>query len=159
DDDARSTHLLEPHDNDFLSVGLALHAVLPFAELNSTTASVRHQISSRYDATGSFAALGVDPALARPFDEKETLDILIHQTSRTSFANARLPGVIGVFYADGDNRRDNVLRDGAFGVWDAAAYSENRKDAVDEAAVFGEITWPLTSRLSLSTGLRLFRFH
>lgn len=159
DDDARSTNLLEPHDNDFLSVGVALHASLPFAELSSTTATVRHQISSRYDATGSFAALGVDPLQVRPFDEKQTLDMLIHETRLTSLPGARLPWLVGVFYADGDNRRDNVLRDGAIGVWDTFAYAEQRTDAVDEAAVFGEVTWPLTPQLSLSTGLRLFRFH
>jgi outer membrane receptor protein involved in Fe transport len=159
DDDARSTNLLEPHDNDFLSVGFALHASLPFGELSSTTASVRHQIGSRYDATGSFAALGVDPLQVRPFDEKQTLDIVIHETRLTSLPGARQPWLVGVFYADGDNRRDNVLRDGAIGVWDSSAYAEQRTDAVDEAAVFGEITWPIASQLSLSTGLRLFRFH
>lgn len=159
DEDERDTHLLEPHDNDFLSVGLALHASTSFGDITSTTAHVRHQISSRYDATGSFAAVGVDPAQVRPFDEKQTLNIIIHETRVTAPTGSGIPWVLGVFYADGDNRRDNVLREGPANIWDRLAYAEGRTDAIDEAAVFGEVTWPLTSHLSLSTGLRLFQFR
>jgi outer membrane receptor protein involved in Fe transport len=159
DDDVRSAHMLEPHDNDFLSVGVALHASLPLGELTSTTASVRHQITSRYDATGGFADLGVDPLQVKPFDEDQNLDIIIHETRLTSPANASIPWLVGVFYADGDNRRENTLRYGAPGIWNSVAYSEGRTDGIDEEAVFGEINWPLAPHLSLSTGVRLFRFR
>src|SRR5262249_54261364 len=73
--------------------------------------------------------------------------------------NATIPWLLGIFYADGDNRRNNALRYGSFGVWDSAAYSEARTDGTDETAVFGEITWPLMPHVTLSTGLRLFRFR
>lgn len=159
DDDVRSSHLLEPHDNDFLSVGLALHVSLPFGELNSTTASVRHQISNRFDATGGFGALGVDPLQVKPFDEQQALDIRIHETRISSSPNAAIPWLVGVFYADGDNRRDDALRFGAFGAWNSLAYTEARTDGIDESAIFGEVTWPLLRHLSLSTGVRLFSFR
>lgn len=157
DGDLRTARLFEPHDNDFHVIGLSVNGDAGWANVESTTAMVRHRLGSRYDATGAFASLGVDPMLARPFDDNEALNILIHETRLTSPNAAAVPWLLGLFYADGDNRRTDVLRDGAYGVWDATAYREDRTDAIDEAAVFGEATWRVTPRLNFTAGLRAFQ--
>lgn len=157
DGNVRTANLLEPHDNDFLAMGASISGDLSWARVESTSAIVRHRLGSRYDATGAFASLGVDPALARPFDDDEALNIRIHETRFSSNDSAAAPWLLGFFYADGDNSRTDILRDGAYGVWDGVAYSEHRKDAVDEMAVFGEVTWRLAPSVNLTTGLRAFR--
>lgn len=154
----RAARLLEPHDNDFLMAGGSIHGTTRYGVIDSTTAIVRHEINSRYDATGSFASLGVNPALVRPLDDQNALDIFVHETRLTSPAGVALPWFLGLFYADGDNRSERVLRDGAAGSWPLTAYDEQRHDAIDELALFGETTWRLLPDLTLSTGLRLFRY-
>lgn len=154
----RPAHLLEPHDNDFVMAGGSIHGITQYGVVDSTTAIVRHQINSRYDATGSFSGLGVNPALPRPLDDHNALDIVVHETRLTSPAGVALPWFLGIFYADGDNRSGRALRDGAAGSWPLTAYAEQRRDAIDELAVFGETTWRLLPDLTLSTGLRLFRY-
>ena len=153
----RPASMLEPHDNDFSLAGVLLHADTDFAVVDTSTAHVRHDISSRYDANG-FALLGVNPAVSRPMDERAELDIAVHETRIASPTGARLPWFLGFFYADGDNVSERSLRDGAAGVWANLAYTEHRTDAIDEMALFGQTTWRLTPSLSLMTGARVFRF-
>ncbi|MBI3438476.1 MAG: TonB-dependent receptor [Proteobacteria bacterium] len=155
----RTAHLLEPHDNDFLMMGGAIHGSTRYGVIDTTTAIVRHEVNSRYDATGSFSPLVLDPSAVRPLDDHSGLDILVHETRLTSPAGVAPPWFLGLFYADGDNRSARNLRDGAIGLWPSSAYSEDRRDAVDEVAVFGETSWALAPDLTLSTGLRLFRYH
>lgn len=157
-DPARMANLLEPHDNDFRTLGVTLRASTAWGDLTSTSARVRHDIDSRYDATGAFAPLGVNLSMPRPFDEDDRLSIFLNETRLTSGAGARTPWLLGVFYADGDYSRDYELRDGVSGVWQSLAYRERRSDAIDEVAAFGEVSWPLAERLTLVTGIRVSQF-
>lgn len=152
----RNAPFREPHDNDFISIGGALHGSTRFGDIDSTTALVRHDINSRFDATGGFSAVGVNPLLPRPMDERSALRILVHETRLTSPAQSPLPWFVGFFYADGDTRSERTLHDGAAGAWPLMAYTEQRTDDIHEVAIFGETTWRLAPNLTLSTGLRLF---
>lgn len=149
----RTARLLEPHDNDFLMAGGALHGRTGLGIVDATTAIVRHEVNNRYDATGGFAVFGVDPSAVVPLDEQNTLDILVHETRLSSPAGASLPWFLGMFYADGDNSSERVLHDGTID-----AYHERRRDAIDEMAIFGEAIWRLSPVLTLSTGLRAFQY-
>jgi iron complex outermembrane recepter protein len=149
---ARSAHLQEPYEDDFSLSGVTLNGRIGDLSLTSTTAMVRHEIDSLYDATGSFAAFGVDPSQVRGLQRRDVLDITVHETRLSAPRQVHIPWVLGFFYASGETQSDRTLRDGAFN-----AYALRRSDAIDEAAIFGEASWPLTQHLSLSTGLRLFQ--
>ena len=152
----RNANLLEPHDNDFAMLNATLHGSTRLGAITSSTSYISHELDSRFDVTGQFAALGLNPALPRPLDRSDGLHVLVHETRLSSPDDARWPWFVGIFFADGDTARDVTVRDGAFGAWPSTAYSEHRVDGIDEAAVFGEISWRLSPTLSLSTGLRLF---
>lgn len=153
----RTAHVLEPHDNDFSLYGATLHGATGWAEVTSNTSYLTHELDSRYDVTGQFASLGVNPARPRPLDENNALQIIVHETRVSSPVGASLPWFFGVFYSEGDYTRDIIIRDGAFGAWPESAYGEHRVDSIDEAALFGEITWPLGANVSLATGARVFQ--
>ncbi|MBS0384646.1 MAG: TonB-dependent receptor [Proteobacteria bacterium] len=153
----RTANLLEPHDNDFSLYGLTLRGDTGWSNLTSSTSYVTHALSSRFDVTGQFASLGLDPSRARPLDEDNTLQIVVHETRLSSPANAMLPWFVGLFYSEGDFTHGLVVRDGPYGAWPDIAYHEHRVDSVDEGALFGELTWPITDRISLATGARLFQ--
>lgn len=155
----RTTPFAEPHDNDFAMMRATLHGETAFGDIDTTTALVDHEIASSFDATGSFAAFGVNPALPRPLDDRNTLHMIVHETRLTSPASASTPWFLGLFYADGDNSADRLLRDGAFGSWPTVAYREQRTDRIDEIALFGEISWRLTDQVTLSTGARAFQYE
>ncbi len=153
----RTAAMPEPHDNDFGMIGLTVRGETRWGDLTSATSYVKHQFGSRFDASGTFNSFGAPPNAIQPIDEQDSLGILVHETRLSSPANVSLPWFIGLFYADGDSNRDVALRSGTYGVWDNIDYLENRRDAVDELALFGQATWRLTPQISLSTGLRVFR--
>lgn len=152
----RTAHLLEPHDNDFSLYNTTARGDFGWAELTSSTSYLTHEWDNRFDVTGQFAVLGVNPALPRPLDETNALQIVVHETRLSSPVGAPLPWFLGVFYAEGDSTRDTAIRDGAFGIWPDTVYNEHRVDSIDEAAVFGEVTWALAPHLSLASGVRIF---
>ncbi len=153
----RTAEMPEPHDNDFGMIGLTVRGRTDWGDLTSTTSYVKHQFGSRFDASGTFNSFGASLNMVQPIDEQDLLGILVHETRLNSPANASLPWFVGFFYADGDSNRDVTLRSGTYGVWDSVDYLEQRRDLVDELALFGQATWRLTSQMSLSTGFRLFR--
>ncbi len=155
----RTAPFAEPHDNDFAMMRVTLHGETAFGDIDTTTALVDHEIVSSFDATGSFASLGVNPALPRPLDDRNTLHMIVHETRLSAPAGASTPWFLGLFYADGDNSADRLLRDGAFGSWPIVAYREQRTDRIDEIALFGEVSWRLTDQITLSTGARAFQYE
>ncbi|MCX7358055.1 MAG: TonB-dependent receptor [Alphaproteobacteria bacterium] len=156
---ARAAPFAEPHDNDFAMVRASLHGETAFGDIDTTTALVDHEINSRFDATGAFSIFGVNPALPRPLEDRNTLHMIVHETRLTAPTGASMPWFFGVFYADGDNRADRILRDGAFGSWPITAYREQRTDKIDEIALFGEVSWRITDDITLSTGARAFQYE
>ncbi len=157
--DMRAAPFAEPHDNDFAMARASLHGETAFGGIDTSTALVEHEINSRFDATGSFSVFGVNPALARPLDDRNTLHMIVHETRLTAPAGASMPWFLGIFYADGDNRSDRILNDGALGVWPITAYREQRTDKIDEIALFGEVSWRLTDEIMFSTGVRVFQYE
>lgn len=155
----RTAPFAEPHDNDFAMMRATLHGETAFGDIDTTTALVDHEIASRFDATGGFGIFAVNPALPRPLDDRNTLHMIVHETRLSAPAGASAPWFLGLFYADGDNSSDRILRDGAFGAWPTIAYREQRTDRIDEIALFGEVSWTLTDTITLSTGARAFQYE
>lgn len=149
----RTANLAEPYEDDFSLFAATLRGQTAFGDIETTNAYVRHEIDNLFDVTGSFAALGVEPLAVRGMDKRDLLEIFVHETRLSSPQDARIPWFAGFFFADGQAQHGRTLEDGA-----ATTYGLERSDAIEEAAVFGEATWPLTDWLSLSTGARLFRY-
>jgi len=149
----RAANIAEVYEDDFSLAGVTLRGDTRLGQVETTTAYVRHEIDSLYEATGSFAVFGVDPLQVRGIEKRDLLDILVHETRLSAPRGASIPWFVGLFYADGRAENRRMLQDGA-----AIAYGLNRTDEISELALFGEATWPITSQISLSTGARVFRY-
>jgi outer membrane receptor protein involved in Fe transport len=140
----RANRVAEPHDNDFSEAHLTLSGDFGWGDLHTSAALVRHEVSSRYDAS----AVG-----GRTYDDINETSSLLSETTLASKPLARTPWLAGLFLAD--SRQDITLRLAA----DAPspiAFEEARRDRIKEAALYGQISAPLTPTLALTVGGRLF---
>ncbi len=149
----RTVRVLEPHDNDFTLSYATLEGETSLGRLTSTTSYVVHEISSRYDATGAFTSVGMPSNQVGAFTDDNELDILVQET-RLSDQTARFPWMLGLFGSLGRGRRDSTLD--AVGGGGLTAYAEQRSDRIYEAALFGDVTFPIAPTLDLTLGGRFF---
>ena len=147
----RTTAIREPHDNDFMSGALVVEGAGGWGRLRSSTAVLRHALSSRYDASTALPRFGV-PAGPGAFDEDERKETVVEELSLTSPAGRRLQWLAGLFLASGQEELNSAVA-AASG---AALYGEVRRDDLSERAVYGEATYAFGPRFKLTAGLRAF---
>lgn len=142
----------EPHDNDFAEIHLGLRGELDSVQARWTVSAVRHDITSRYDASAA-PPVSLPPGPAA-FDDGNLIQGLVTEGSLASPALARVQWLAGAFLAH--TRQDTDLRLTRLAAPATPAFAEARRDILDEAALFGEATLPLGSSFSATLGGRLF---
>jgi outer membrane receptor protein involved in Fe transport len=152
----RDNPVREPHDNDFEHVSLTLAGDGPWGRMTGSVARLSHHFDSRYDATTVSTLYGLAAAPAALDDEK-AIDLTVAELTYASPSDHRLHGLIGAFASTGDIRLDNTLH--AALAAGPNAYAERRRDKINETAVYGEVTFDVTKRLSATAGLRWFDFR
>ena len=157
----RGDQLSEPHDSDFDEAHLTLSGPLSFADLHSTTAFVRHELDTFYDASSAvpdLAGLPVRPAL---FQEALLSRLWTHETRLTGSAGPADPDgrdtidwLAGFHLSRQISRTDRTL----FSIADTgtALWRRDRDDLVKEAALFGEVSWRFHPEWTLTAGGRVF---
>jgi iron complex outermembrane receptor protein len=147
----RRNQVREPHDNDFAMADLAAHGGFDWGDLRLTTALIRHELASRYDAS-------LNPPVPAPpgptaFDDTDVIRGTVTEATATSPDGARIPWLMGAMFARTQQGIGFSLTSLAAG---DVLLKERRRDSMDEAALFGEITLPLTARTSITIGGRAF---
>lgn len=144
----RDTWIREPHDNDFTETSLAATRSLGGTDLKITAAQISHAFDTRYDATSTLGATG--PAA---FDQSQSVRLSLVQAELSSNGPGKghwLAGVFGSLAGEGDSadltdvsgaNRQSVYR---------------RKDRLSEGAIYGELSYDLTPRLTATAGGRFF---
>ncbi|OYX33392.1 MAG: hypothetical protein B7Y99_07485, partial [Caulobacterales bacterium 32-69-10] len=153
---ARGNLVREPHDNDFNQVHLTLTGQTRLGLLTSSTALVQHDVDSAYDASAARSAFSLPAAGTALLEDMIHIDLLVHETHLASRDDSRLRWLVG-WYASASQERTLDLMHESGGPSSLAAYREDRKDHLRELAGFGEASYRLTPRLSLTAGLRYFR--
>jgi outer membrane receptor protein involved in Fe transport len=149
---SRDIAVQEPHDNDFAEGHVGLQGSLAWADFKWTTAVVNHHLSSRYDATTAPpVVIAPGPAAV---DDDNSIRALVSEAVLTSRPGARVQWLAGLFI--GDSRQDADLRLTRLTPNPTAAFSEVRRDELDEAAMFGDLILPLPGEFNLTLGGRLF---
>jgi len=148
---ARRSAVAEPHDNDFLALDLGLHWEPSWGRVSASLGALDHDVGTTYDATDAPLALAAPGASPRTFQDLNEIRTLVAETRIASTGPGRFHWTIGAFAAIGDQRLDGKLV-----AEPAGGYLEVRRDELRERAVFGETSYDLTSRLTLSAGGRLF---
>lgn len=141
----------EPHDNDFAEIHLGLRGELDSVQARWTVSAVRHDITSRYDASAA-PPVSLPPGPAA-FDDGNLIQGLVTEGSLASPALARVQWLAGAFLAH--TRQDNDLNLTLLAAPATPAFAEARRDTLEEAALFGEATLPIGA-FSATLGGRLF---
>ena len=150
---ARAVQVREPHDNDFLEAHVGLRGRFEWGEANVSAALIRHQVVSRYDATAA-------PPMPTPpgpsaYDDDDDIATLVTEMTVASSGDPRSAWLAGAFFAS--TRQTVGLRLTSLAGAPVLVFDEARKDRLEEAALFGQASAPITSRLGITVGGRLFR--
>lgn len=143
----RSSAVAQPFDNDFSLAYVTAKRPLGPVELTTTTSFVRHDVDSAFDAT-----LGPS-APPRLYTEQLSLRLFSHETrlSRNGDGNSWVFGLSGFIARDMTRR--------AMGAPRSPAPIAGFRNANKEAAVFGQFTHQIASRIAATLGARLSYTH
>ena len=150
---ARATTVAEPHDNDFIALALAAHWSPDWGRVTVSLGALDHDVGTTYDATLAPTSLVAPGAHPRRFMDDNEIRGVVGEARASSVGPGRLHWTVGVFGAFGGQELDGLVTPVEAG---AAGYQELRHDRLREAAVFGDVSWDLTSNLTATAGGRLF---
>ncbi|CAN5425722.1 N/A [soil metagenome] len=152
----RDNPVREPHDNDFDHASLTLTGDGDWGRMTGSVSRLSHHFDSRYDATSASALYGL-AGVPAALDDDKAIDLTVGEITYATPGDRSLHGLIGVFASTGDIRLNSALHPVVKSA--VNAYAEQRRDKINETAVYGELTWDLSRRLSATAGLRWFDFR
>ena len=147
----RDAAVREPHHNDFTEMGATASHAGDIADLKISTAVIDHSLFTRYDATGAFRAVG--GLRVQAFDEDKHIKLWATEGLLTSNAPGPLRWLVGGFASYTDEM------DAAFLVGLRPPDSQSiyrRRDELSEGAVYGEVAYDVTGRITATLGGRWF---
>jgi outer membrane receptor protein involved in Fe transport len=153
----RANLVREASDNNFSHAEAVLEKIGGWGEFRSTTSWVRHDFSSRSDATNALPLFGFTAPGVGSYDEPSKIDMLVEDAVWTSPGGRRLQWLAGLFGSLTQEQTDAFVRAGEQTAAPAElVYQEHRTDHLSEAAVYGEATWSFTDALQATLGARAF---
>lgn len=151
----RASLVREPHDSDFDHASLTLAGEGGWGRVTGAVSRLSHGFGSRYDATAASTLYGFAEGAAA-FDEDKAINLTVAEVTYSTPSEYRLHGLVGAFASDGAIGLASSLH--ALPARSPAVYAERRRDEINEAALYGEVTFDATARLSATAGLRWFNF-
>jgi outer membrane receptor protein involved in Fe transport len=160
----RENRVREAHNNDFSSGGVTLQGDFGWGSLTSSTSYVHHVFSSQFDASKALDAsdplaplggLGASQDLG-VFTESTHSNMLVQDLVIRSSGVGRLDWLVGVYAARTVERYPSTLGVLSAGPAVMTAYTEQRKDRLWEAAVYGEGSYEFGDGWSATVGGRVF---
>ncbi|RZJ43376.1 MAG: TonB-dependent receptor, partial [Brevundimonas sp.] len=148
----RRRRLGEPSRNDFDGFWASAEGDLGWARLRASSSVQSHGLDARYDATPSAAMFGLTGTAA--LDQSDDLSAAVHEIRLNGEFGPRLSWSAGLFFSEYTHNRAVAVSDGQGGV---AVLQQQRRDHVDEAALFGDAVYALGDHLKITAGARVFR--
>ncbi len=156
----RANYIQESHLNRFGEVRATVEGSGSWGRFESSTALVRHNFSSRFDASAALADPDEDPLLLAVFDQPSRSVMAVEDATLFSPDDQRLQWLVGVFAMSSHEKINPALNIGSRrGGPLKQYYTEARSDDRNEVAVYGEASYALTSRWTVALGLRGFHTH
>jgi len=167
---ARTTQVREASVNDFAQGAVTLRGEFAGADISAVTSYVQHDFSNLYDATRvtttpPLSALGASLGL---YSEAARIRRLVQDITITSVGSGSLSWLAGAYGSTSVERTPSAL-DVLITPTRLPAilslaqnrltrvYEEERRDHLDEVALYGEGAWRVSSGWTVSAGLRAFR--
>lgn len=152
----RANQVRETHYNRLAETSLRISGSGDWGRFVSVTGYVDHQYASRYDATlavTQFDGRAVELGL---YDELAHVRMAVEDALYTGPAVGRFRWMIGAFTATSIEQGDAELRARSSGVT-RSVYDEDRKDRLNEYALYGEATYDLGGGWKIAAGGRSFK--
>lgn len=138
----RTSAIAQPFDNDYRLWFATIRADWGAVHIVSNSSYTDHAIDSIFDATQS-------DGIPRQYDEDLHAYLMTHETRLSGSGNLVENWVIGVAAARNINHVERLI-----GTPDAQAMISDTRSETLDAAMFGEASLALTSRLSITGGAR-----
>lgn len=152
----RANQVRETHRNRLAETSLKISGSGDWGQLESVTGYVTHRYASRYDATVAlteFAETAVELGL---YDESARVRMAVQDLIYTAPEIGRLRFMVGGFLATSIEEGDADLR-ARLGAVTRSYYDEDRKDRLNEYALYGEATYDLGAGWKVAVGGRSFK--
>jgi iron complex outermembrane receptor protein len=150
---SRDASVREPFDNDFSEGSITAQHNGALVDLKMSGAYIDHSLVTRYDATGAFPAAGGSPR-GQAFDEDKHIRLWEAEGLMSSNAPGPLRWLAGGFVSLSDEMDAAALQD-VRPVGPARSIYQ-RRDRLSEAAVYGEVAYDITARITATAGGRWF---
>lgn len=161
----RDNFLAEPLNDQFTQFYATFEAEKDWGSLVSSTSWVKRSINQTLDGTRAVEWLvGLEGNFPAPFTRNREIKTFTNETHLSSAPGERFEWLIGSFFASRSEQSLSQLtvNDVQFIVNDiptSEVYRELLDDQMEEAALFGEFSYFLTDKLSLTAGLRWFYYN
>lgn len=152
---ARANLVREPHRNDFDETYLSLTGEGDWGRLTGSLAHVKHRFNSRYDASSALPIFGSINRIGA-LDEAKNIELVVGELTLASPDTRRLRWLTGAYISTSETNANTAIS--VVRVSPLTVYAETRSDSLDEAAIFGEASYDLAPRLTLTAGARLYAF-
>lgn len=152
----RANQVREIHRNRLAQTSVKISGAGDWGQFQSVTSYVTHRFASRYDATLSLSKFSTEALELGVYDEAARVRMAVEDMIYTAPAMGRLRWMVGGFLATSIEDGDAELRARA-GSMTRSFYDENRKDRLNEYALYGEATYDLGGDWKVAVGGRAFR--
>jgi outer membrane receptor protein involved in Fe transport len=152
----RANQVRENHRNRLGQTSLKVSGAGDWGRFESVTGYVTHKFASRYDATlalTQFAEEGLELGL---YDESSRVRMAIEDVLYTGPERGRLRWMVGAFTASSIEEGDAELRVRTSSAT-RTVYNEDRKDLLNEYALYGEASYDLGGGWKAALGGRSFK--
>lgn len=155
----RANRTREAHDNDFALGSLVFTGDLGFAALTSSTAYVRHDFASQYDASNAAGIFLITDSDLGVYSERARTRRLVQDLVLTSKGDGALRWLAGAYASSSLERTPLSLLVTQAGGRLSEVYQETRRDKVSDFAIYGEASYRFADGWTASAGGRVFRTH
>ncbi len=159
----RDNFVREPHEDDFLNPYLDIKGRFRWGDFVSSTAFVKRSIDDHADASLAVPRLTSLPVTPSTFVQDRTINMITNETRLVSRLGGPFDWLIGGFVSQRhETFNSSLVIPGSAAVLPGGArdgdlaFSEARRENINEIAVFGEATWHLPYRFDLTGGGRWF---
>lgn len=152
----RANQVRETHHNRLGELSMKISGSGDWGRFESVTGYVTHNYASRYDATLSLTQFADEAVELGLYDESAKLRMAVEDALYTGPDRGRLRWMVGLFTATSIEEGDADLRARTNNVT-RSVYNEDRKDRLNEYALYGEASYDLGAGWKVALGGRAFK--
>ena len=151
----RANAIREASDSRFSAAYVTLEQNAAWGDFRSTASFTSHDLNSRTDASTALPLFGGRASNVGAYDEPISIQMLTEDAVVTSPGLGRFQWLLGIYGSTTlENTTSEVLTGPDTQGLNSALYHEQRRDQFGEAAVYGDTSYALTDRITLSAGFR-----